>query len=360
MDRPTIEIYEAQAGEYEARRPARHAARAAAFAPAVLPGLPCADLGCGPGVYLAALGGAGTVVGIDAAYAMVDRARNRGADIVVVQGDLEALPFRNGALGGAWARNAYVHVPKARLPIALANLHRALALDAPLEITALVGDDEGHLVDDEFPGRFFARWSPERFAEVVTGAGFTVEQVEVVNDAAWVRARRARTLPDFVGPDMRLLVCGLNPSLVAADDGFGYAGATNRFWLAALAAGVVSRACDPFHALTVDGVGMTDLVKRATPRADILSASEYTAGVARVRRLVEWLRPGGVVFVGLAGWRAAVDRRARPGVQPGGFAGVPAYVMPSTSGLNARTSRADLVEHLRRAAEGSGSSRPTC
>jgi TDG/mug DNA glycosylase family protein len=374
MDRPTIEIYEAQAGEYEARRPARHAARAGAFAPAVLPGLPCADLGCGPGVYLAALGGAGqpegtesvreervgpgTAVGIDAAYAMVDRARRRAPGAVVLQGDLEALPFRDRSLGGAWARNTYVHVPKARLAMALAHLHRAMAVGAPLEVTALVGDDEGNLADDEFPGRFFARWSPERFAEMVTGAGFTVERVEVVNDAAWVRAQRARTLPDFVGPGMRLLVCGLNPSLVAAEAGYGYAGATNRFWPAAVAAGLVTRARDPFHALAVDGVGMTDLVKRATPRADVLTASEYASGAERLRRLVEWLRPGAVVFVGLAGWRAAVDRRARPGLQPDGFAGVPAYVMPSTSGLNARTSLPELVEHLRRAAETSGSSPP--
>jgi TDG/mug DNA glycosylase family protein len=351
MDRPTIEIYEAEAGGYEARRPARHTARAAAFVPEVLPGLPCADLGCGPGVYLEALAGPGTVVGVDAAYAMVDLARRRTPDAVVLQADLEALPFRDRTLGGAWARNSYVHVPKVRLPMALAHLHRALAVEAPVEITTLVGDDEGPLSDDDLPGRFFARWSPERFAQVVTGAGFDVERTEVVGDAAWVRARRARTLPDFVGPGIRLLVCGLYPSLVAADAGYGYAGATNRFWPAALAAGLVSRARDPFHALAVDRVGMTDLVKRATPRADLLRASEYTGGVHRVRALVEWLRPGAVVFVGLAGWRAAVDRNARPGLQPDGFAGVPAYVMPSTSGLNARTSLAELVDHLRRAAE---------
>jgi hypothetical protein len=67
--------------------------------------------------------------------------------------------------------------------------------------------------------------------------------------------------------------------------------------------------------------------------------------------LAEWLRPGVVVFVGLAGWRAAVDRRAAPGPQPSPFGGVAAYVMPSTSGRNARTSPAELAEHLRRAAE---------
>ncbi len=354
MDRATIGIYEARAGDYEARRPPRHAARAAAFAASALPGRPCADLGCGPGTYLPALGGAGTVVGIDAAAAMVDRARRRAPSTVLVQGDLEALPFRDRSLGGAWARNTYVHVAKARLPVALARLHRALALDAPLEITALVGDDEGYVSDDEFPGRFFARWPPDRFADVVAGAGFDVERAEEAGDAVWVRARRARTLPDFVGPHMRLLVCGLNPSLVAADAGYGYAGATNRFWPAAVAAGIVSQARDPFHALTADGVGMTDLVKRATPRADLLAPPEYAAGAERVGRLVEWLRPGGVVFVGLAGWRAAVDRHARPGPQPGGFAGAPAYLMPSTSGLNARTTLAELVEHLHQARELAG------
>jgi hypothetical protein len=53
-----------------------------------------------------------------------------------------------------------------------------------------------------------------------------------------------------------------------------------------------------------------------------------------------------VCFVGLSGWRAAVDRRAVAGRQHEDFAGAPAYVMPSTSGLNARTSLAELVEHL--------------
>ena len=56
-----------------------------------------------------------------------------------------------------------------------------------------------------------------------------------------------------------------------------------------------------------------------------------------------------ICFVGLAGYRAAVDRRAQPGRQPEPFGGVPAYVMPSTSGLNARTARAELVDHLRAA-----------
>ena len=95
---------------------------------------------------------------------------------------------------------------------------------------------------------------------------------------------------------------------------------------------------------------MTDLVKRATPRADELTTAEYRAGLERVARLCAWLRPGAVCFVGLAGWRAAVDRKAVAGVQPEPLGDTPVYVMPSTSGLNARTTPAELADHLRAAA----------
>jgi TDG/mug DNA glycosylase family protein len=180
--------------------------------------------------------------------------------------------------------------------------------------------------------------------EIVTGAGFEPISAR--------RARRLRTLPDTVAPRMRLLVCGLNPSVVAADAGFGFAGATNRFWRAATEGGLITRTRDPLHALLVDGVGMTDLVKRATPGTKDLRADDYRVGARRVERLVRWLRPPVVLFVGLEGWRTAIDRDARAGVQPSTFGGATAYVMPSTSGLNAHARLADLVDHMRAAAEG--------
>jgi len=184
-----------------------------------------------------------------------------------------------------------------------------------------------------------------RIVDVLVGAGF-----EPGGGAVPVRARRLRSLADTVGPGMRLLVCGLNPSIYSADVGVGYARPGNRFWPAAVEAGLVSRDRDPAHALDVHGVGITDLVKRATRTAAEVRPEEYGAGLARVKRLAAWLRPGAVCFVGLAGWRAAVDRRAVAGVQRGGIGGVPAYVMPSTSGVNASSTRAVLVEHLRAAA----------
>jgi TDG/mug DNA glycosylase family protein len=226
------------------------------------------------------------------------------------------------------------------LPVSLARLHWKLS----------VGDRLVLDVADR-------SWPPERLVDLLVGAGFDPGRPRTVRPAGRrpgrrLAVRRLRTLPDTVGPGMRVLVCGLNPSLVASDAGYGYAGRNNRFWPAALAAGLVTVARDPLHALLAEGVGMTDLVKRATPGASVLSGDEYRLGLARVRRLVEWLVPDRMLFVGLAGWRAAVDRSAAPGWQPrGDRAGgtplsVPAYVMPSTSGLNARTSLAELATHM--------------
>jgi TDG/mug DNA glycosylase family protein len=149
---------------------------------------------------------------------------------------------------------------------------------------------------------------------------------------------------------MRLLVCGLNPSLYSADRGVGYARPGNRFWPAATAAGVVSRPLDARHALRAHRVGITDLCKRATVASAELTREEDVDGAARVERLVRWLQPGAICFVGLEGWRAAIDRQAKAGEQPNGFGGRPAYVLPSTSGLNAHSRLDDLVAHLRNAA----------
>lgn len=150
---------------------------------------------------------------------------------------------------------------------------------------------------------------------------------------------------------MTLLICGLNPSIYSAQAGVGFARPGNRFWPAALKAGIVSVDRDPLHALEHHGVGMTDMVKRATRRADELDADEYRHGFALLEKLVEKWQPNTVCFVGLAGWRIAVDRKAKAGWQPVGVSCRPVYLMPSTSGLNAHSSLDDLTEHLRQAAE---------
>lgn len=229
------------------------------------------------------------------------------------------------------------HLPEDRrdAPMALAALHHAVAPGDRVSVTGGAGD-LAHVRD------------------LLTGAGFDEVEIDpgpgTGADRLRASARRARALPDTVGSDMRLLVCGLNPSEYAADAGVGFARPGNRFWPAALEAGLVEVDRDPRQALLQHGVGMTDLVKRATPRAADLTAEEYASGVARVERLVAWLHPRAVCFVGLAGWRSAIDRLAVEGPQGEPFGGRPVYLMGSTSGLNAHARPADCVEHLRRAA----------
>ena len=235
----------------------------------------------------------------------------------------------------------HLHVPRHRLPLALWDLHRTLAVGAPLALQVLHGEYEGRdLPGDVVGGRFFAGWTADRLVDQVVGAGFEVEEgsLAVSGDEVGLRAVRGRTLADTVAEGMRLLVCGVNASFYSADAGVGYGRPGNRFWPAALGAGIVDRDRDPIDALVRHGVGMTDFVKRATRTAAEVTVPEYRAGYARVERLVQWLRPGAVCFVGLSGWRAVVDARATAGPQEVGIGGRPAYVMPSTSGLNARTS----------------------
>lgn len=356
MDERTVEAYERGARAYAEKRKAYHPDRAAAFSVSVPAGAGRLDLGCGPGLYLPYLGR--PAVAADPARAMVAEAVARNPDVPGVVGGAEGLPFRRGAFGGVWASKSLQHLPAEQLPRALAEVHRVLAVGGVFDLTLFRG--EGAVVksdDDDFPGRLFSWWEPEALDHVLVGAGFDVTDVELPADPAEthgriaVTARRARTLADTVGPGMRLLMCGLNPSIYAADAGAGFARPGNRFWPAARAAGVVSVDRDPRGALQRDGVGMTDLVKRATVAASELTTAEYRAGYARVEHLVRWLQPGAVCFVGLAGWRAAVDRRATAGIQPRDVGGRPVYVMPSTSGLNAGTSLDDLTAHLRAAAE---------
>ncbi len=348
MDRSTVDRYDERGLEWAAthstagrRRDAEH------FAHQVGNGAPRVDLGCGAGRYLPHLGH--PTIALDASAVMLGACRAEIADALYVRADVEHLPFASGSLGGAWSWMTHLHVPRTKLPLALFDLHRCLTVGAPLRLQLLEGTYEGDaLPDDEVGGRYFAGWRPDQLADVVTGAGFAIEpdSLEVSGDEVRLAAVRARTLADTVDDQMVLLMCGVNPAIYSADVGVGYARANNRFWPAVLAAGIVNEARDPVDALVRHHVGMTDFVKRATRTAAEVSATEFQEGLLRVERLVEWLRPGAVCFVGLSGWRAAVNRTAVAGLQPEPIGGRPAYVVPSTSGLNARTTLAELVAHF--------------
>ena len=195
-------------------------------------------------------------------------------------------------------------------------------------------------------------WTIERSIDLAIGAGFSLNAPPTWQSGNLrMNLTRIRSLSDTVAPAMRILVVGLNPSPYSADHSIGYARPGNRFWPAALAAGIVSIDRDPLHAVQQHGIGMTDLVRRTTARADQVTATEFHQGFERVERLVQWLQPNTVCFVGLGGWRQVVDRGATAGLQERTVGGRPVYVMPHTSGLNAHSRLSDLTTHFRNASE---------
>ena len=223
--------------------------------------------------------------------------------------------------------------PVTELPLALADLH-----------LSLVPDDEVVVQLSVKPSTDCWR---ERVMDLVIGAGFLPCGKIVKKLSGFeLQLKRIRSLPDTVGPSMRVLIVGLNPSPYSADHGIGYGRPGNRFWPAALKAGLVSVDRDPRHALSCHGVGMTDLVRRTTARADQVERVEFEAGFERAQRLVTWLRPKVCCFVGLSGWRQVVNRKAVAGWQASSIGGSLVYVMPHTSGLNAHSRLEDLVGHL--------------
>lgn len=226
-------------------------------------------------------------------------------------------------------------------PLLLARLQRESAVGSVLDKTvsstvlgALPVSGNGYLISGD---------------DLLIGGGFVpMEGLVDRTDRRWVRAD---TLPDWVGPGMRVLIVGLNPSPTSAADGVSFARPGNRFWPAALASGLVSVGRDPEHALTSHGLGFTDLVKRTTRTAAEVTPSEFRTGADRLGRLLAWLQPAACVIVGLMGWRAAVDKQAVAGWQATAIGGARVYLMPNTSGLNAHSRIEDFISHLTVVAE---------
>lgn len=178
--------------------------------------------------------------------------------------------------------------------------------------------------------------------------GFTRAELEAHRDAI---------VPDLIGPGLRLLVVGINPGLWTAATGTHFAHPGNRFYPALREAGIIDRdidrsggmSDDDRRALVERGIGITNLVARATPRADELTRDELRAGGERLRRVVAEHRPVVVAVAGVTAYRDAFgDRRAQLGRQDHRI-GVPGeyeaelWVVPNPSGLNAHETTASLA-----------------
>ncbi len=165
-----------------------------------------------------------------------------------------------------------------------------------------------------------------------------------------------RPVPDLVGPGLRVLLCGINPSLYSGWSGYHFAGPANRLWTTLHAAGFTAQRLHPSETpeLLFAGIGVTNLVNRTTARADELTGEELRAGVAPLVALVDRWRPRYVAFLGLSAYRSAFDRpKATVGPQPERLVDAGVWLLPNPSGLNAHYQQPALTAayaELRRAA----------
>lgn len=189
---------------------------------------------------------------------------------------------------------------------------------------------------------------------------FTREELE---------AFRGQEVPDLVGPELKLLFVGINPGLWTAAVQTHFAHPTNRFYPALAAAGITGYEVDRVAGmsdadrahLVGRGIGITNLVRRASARASELSREELREGGERLRRFVATHRPAVVAVAGVSAYRDAFGERGavlgrRPETLESAdlWSGAALWVVPNPSGLNAHETVATLAAAYLAPAEEAG------
>ena len=153
-------------------------------------------------------------------------------------------------------------------------------------------------------------------------------------------------LGPILGPSLRVLFVGINPSLRSAEVGHHFARPGNRFWPTLFAAGFTPRLLRPDEdaELPSYGIGVTNIAGRPTRAAAELSREELLAGAVELDAVVRAHAPRLVAVVGLTAYRTAFQRpKAGWGLQPEAIGGRPVWVLPNPSGLNAHYKPADFA-----------------
>jgi TDG/mug DNA glycosylase family protein len=166
-----------------------------------------------------------------------------------------------------------------------------------------------------------------------------------------------KVIPDVIAPGLRVLFCGINPSLYSGATGDHFARPGNRFWSALYASGFTDRLLHPSEKaqLLASGLGVTNLVGRATARADELNDDELRAGAKLLVKKAVKFEPLFIAFLGLTTYRIATGhKKAAIGLQDQGIGPSKVWLLPNPSGLNAHYQLPDLARvfgELREAAE---------
>jgi TDG/mug DNA glycosylase family protein len=166
-----------------------------------------------------------------------------------------------------------------------------------------------------------------------------------------LQAARHLTIPDVAAPGLRVLFSGINPGLYSAATGQHFARPGNRFWPALHQAGFTERQLRPDEQdqLITLGLGITNVVARATARADELTSDELRDGGGALAAKVAQLRPRWLAVVGVTAYRTAFSRPGTSvGPQEETISGTRLWVLPNPSGLNAHWSAAALAAEFGR------------
>lgn len=166
---------------------------------------------------------------------------------------------------------------------------------------------------------------------------------------------RDAEVPDLMPPrgELRLLFVGINPGLWTAATRTHFAHPVNRFYPALLKAGILDEPIDPAAGmdetdrdrLRAKGIGITNVVRRATTKASELSTAELRDGGVQLLETITRHRPAVVAIAGITAYRSAFGLpRAVAGHQPEPLAGADLWVVPNPSGLNAHETVATLAE----------------
>ena len=156
------------------------------------------------------------------------------------------------------------------------------------------------------------------------------------------------TLPDYLPQCPDILFVGINPGSYSAQQGHYYARATNRFWWALHASGLVPVPLAPQEDWRVVqfGLGLTDLVKRPTNSAAQVLGAEFAAGRQDLADKIARVQPLIVCFNGLTGYQQFFQEHSQPGRQVRRVHGARVFVLPSTSARNAAYPRAIVLGYF--------------
>jgi TDG/mug DNA glycosylase family protein len=161
------------------------------------------------------------------------------------------------------------------------------------------------------------------------------------------------SVPDVLGPDLRVVFCGINPGLASAAAGAHFANPRNDFWRLLHDAGFTPRLVAPeeqFEVLRL-GIGLTNAALRTTGGSGDLRRADFRGAAERLTSLAQELRPRWLAFVGKEAYRGVFGERPDLGVNPRRLAETELFVLPSTSPANAAVPYSERLRWFRALAE---------